>query len=118
MPMNNNIEPTIFQILGSMKDILLGVIGGVVAYLLRYQREKDKDDSYSFSFVTLIINMVLGGYASYLFGTAIPEHWHYKDFIIGSIGVASYPILVWIERNALGVLLKKANLEEHKDDKK
>jgi len=112
MPVNNNVEPSsILQLIGSMKDVLLGVIGGVVAYFLRYEEKKKLDDTHTFSWITLVFNMLLGGYAAYLFGTLIPETAGYKDFVIGSIGVASYPILTWVERNALGVLLKKANLK-------
>ena len=110
--MNSNEPTTLYQIVLMFKDVFLGAIGGLVAYLLKYQKEKELDNDYTFSFVSIIINMILGGYASYLFGSAIPENWHYKDFLIGSVGVASYPILLYIENNLLGVLLKKAQIKD------
>jgi hypothetical protein len=120
MPMNN-IPPDSFfiQILHVFKDVLLGMIGGLIAYLLKYKREKEKNDSYVFSWVSLFINIILGGYVSYLFGTVIDPQWQYKDFVIGSVGVASYPILIWIEANALSIILKKAGINEYseKDEK-
>jgi hypothetical protein len=110
----NNIPPETFmlQIFHMFKDVLLGMIGGLIAYLLKYSREKEKNDSYIFSWISLFINMILGGYVSYLFGTLIDSQCQYKDFIVGSVGVASYPILIWIEANALNVLLKKVGINE------
>jgi hypothetical protein len=120
MPVNNMPPDSLFiQILHMFKDVLLGMIGGLIAYLLKYKREKEKNSSYIFSWVSLFINVIIGGYVSYLFGTVIDPQWQYKDFVIGSVGVASYPILIWIEANALDVILKKAGIKEYyeKDEK-
>jgi len=116
--MSNNEPTTLYQIVLMFKDVFLGAVGGLVAYLLKYQKEKELNENHTFSFVSIVINMILGGYASYLFGSAIPESWHYKDFLIGSIGVASYPILLYIESNLLGVLLKKAQLKDNNETEK
>jgi len=116
--MNNNEPTTMYQMLLMFKDVFLGAIGGLVAYLLKYQKEKETNKDHTFSFISTIINMVLGGYVSFLFGSAIPEGWHYKDFIIGSVGVASYPILLYIESNLLDIILKKTQIKGHNETKK
>ena len=104
--MQNNIEPNIIlQILHSFSDVIIGLFGGIVGYLLNYKDKKDKDPTYTFSFPMLLINIIVGGFAAYIFGSAIDESWKYKDFVLGAIGVASYPIMTFIESKALTVLL-------------
>ena len=106
--MQNNIEPSlIVQILHSFSDVIVGLVGGIVGYLLSYKSKKESNPEHRFSFSMLLINIIIGGFAAYMFGTAIDESWKYKDFVLGSIGVASYPIMTFIESKALSVLLNK-----------
>ena len=72
----NNMN-ALFQIATTFKDVILGFFGGMIAYLIRFQREKEENEEYKFSFVSLFINILLGGYASYLVGSVIDPSWKY-----------------------------------------
>jgi len=80
-----------------IKDTLLGIIGGAVAYLLKYYREKQLGNAFAFDIGIFLINMVFGGFVAYLVGASLPLEMYYRDFIIGASGVASYQILSFIE---------------------
>ena len=104
--MQNNIEPNLLmQIIHTFSDVIIGLFGGIVGYLLNYKDKKDKDPTHSFSIPMLLINIIIGGFAAYIFGSAIDDTWKYKDFMLGAIGVASYPIMMFIESKALTILL-------------
>ena len=111
------------------KDMVIGFIGGGVGYLLKYSRDRRTGTDVPFSLSLLLINIIVGGYAAYMFGSLFPGDMHYRDFIIGATGVASYPILQFIEFNGVdialymiekltGIKLKADKEEVKKSDKK
>jgi len=106
--MQNNIDSNIIlQILQAIKDILIGLFGGVVGYLIKYKSMKEKDPTHLFSFSMLFINIIIGGFTAYTFGSVINIDYKYRDFILGAVGVASYPIMLFIESKALTLILLK-----------
>lgn len=106
--MQNNIEPNyFFQILLSFKDVIIGIFGGIVGYLIKYRAKKEANPDYMFSYSMLLINIIIGGFAAHMFGSAIDPDFKYRDFILGAVGVASYPIMMFIESKALNVLIIK-----------
>ena len=125
--MINNDTNYFVYLLMSFKDVLLGLIGGLVGYLIKYSREKNSDPEHKLSIIFMLINILLGGYAAYMFGTLIPKDASWRDFALGVIGVSSYPIMMFIESNGFNIVIKKMStilkidLEEsinHPQDKK
>lgn len=113
----------IWQILGALKDVGIGLIGGAIGYFLKYNKHKENDPEHKLSFFILFVNIMVGGYASYMFGSLIPADAGYKDFALGAIGVSSYPIMSFIESNGVKVFAKflseKTGVEiKDKDEKK
>lgn len=93
------------HIMSLSKDMVVGFIGGGVGYLLKYSRDRRIGADVPFSLSLLLINIIVGGYAAYMFGSLFPGDMHYRDFIIGATGVASYPILQFIEFNGVDIAL-------------
>ena len=87
-------------------DIIVGLIGGAIGYFLKYSKKKTQDPEHKLSFMLLFVNIMIGGYTAYMFGSLIPVEATYRDFLIGAIGVSSYPILSFIESNAVVYLVK------------
>lgn len=102
MLQDNNLT---VQLLQTLKDIGIGLIGGAIGYLMKYNKNKQTNPEYKVSFLLLFINIMIGGYTAYMFGSLIPADASYKDFALGAIGVSSYPILSFIESNGVNVLI-------------
>ena len=100
---NNNT--LIDHIMVLSKDMIVGFIGGGIGYLLKYSRDRNSGSKTPFSVILFIINIIVGGYAAYMFGTLFPSDIRYRDFIVGTAGVASYPILQFIEFNGVEITL-------------
>ena len=102
-----------------IKDILLGAVGGAVAYLLQYKKYKEVDALHTIQWSLLVVNMVLGGFIASIIGDIIPNDVNYHNFIVGSIGVASYPLLVLIENNIAKLVYERitnTKIEEKEDN--
>jgi uncharacterized membrane protein YuzA (DUF378 family) len=104
MPFNNQETINILQqLLTNSKDIILGALGGLVAYLLDYitaQRKKDNGENvmFVFRYTSLFINMILGAFVAHIVGSALSEDFsRYRDAIIGLSGVTAYQILILAE---------------------
>ena len=98
-----------------IKDIVLGAIGGAVAYLMKYKEMKELSNSHKIQWSLLIVNMILGGFIASIVGDAIPTTMPYHNFIIGSVGVASYPLLVLVENSFAKILYEKITGTKLKD---
>lgn len=95
-------------ILEMLRDVLLGAIGGFIAYLFDYQRaKKDGDTKFIFKFSSLTINMALGAFVAHLVGTLIPLDTFGRDAIIGLSGVTAYNILLLAESKFAAWLFEK-----------
>lgn len=88
------------------KVLILATIGGMVAYLMRFHKKRETDKEHEFSILLLLINAITGGFLGYLVGSAIPETYASRDFIIGLTGVLAYPILTILESNIARILGK------------
>jgi len=114
---NHDNLNTFLQLFAHVKDIFLGLIGGVVAYLVKYRKEKEisihTGQIIEFDFMILFTNMILGGFMSYLVGTLIDPHTTGRDFILGSVGISSYAIAIFIESKFAKIIIDKifANLD-------
>jgi hypothetical protein len=99
MPFNNpESQVMLIKILLSLKDVLLGFIGGAVAYLFDYiKARKDGNVEFKFMFTSMLINMMLGAFVAYSVGTFIPVDTTGRDAIIGFSGVTAYNILLLAE---------------------
>jgi len=104
--MLKNDQTLFYQLLVAGKDIIVGVIGGGIGYLLKFSKNREADPEVHFSFMVLLINIIVGGYTAYMFGSLLPASAHYRDFLIGAIGVSSYPILQFIEVSGVKYFIK------------
>jgi len=103
----HTVDTNFFHDLSSQfSEIFIATIGGMIAYFIKYTKEKELDKNYKFSFVLFFINMLMGGFVGYLIGTLIPSTSEYKDFIIGMSGVASYPLLLILEGKFIELISK------------
>ena len=93
------------HIMSLSKDMVVGFIGGGIGYLLKYSKDRRTGAKVPFSIPMMLINIIVGGYAAYMFGSLFPGDMRFRDFIIGAIGVASYPILQFIEFNGVDIAL-------------
>ena len=89
----------VMVVLLSVKDIILGTMGGMVAYLFDYSRAKRDSEKKEFPFMmsSMIINMALGAFISYIVGSVIPIDTVGRDAIVGLSGVTAYNILLIAE---------------------
>jgi len=91
-----------------LKDILLGMSGGMIAYLFDYskaRREGNKD--FTFLFSSMFINMALGAFVSYIIGSVLPSDIGYRDALIGFSGVTAYNILLVAESKFATFIINK-----------
>jgi len=79
------------------KDLLLGVVGGAIAYLFDYSKADREGQAFAFQMSSLLVNMALGGFVAYLVGTLLANDINYRDAVVGLTGVTSYQILLIAE---------------------
>jgi len=87
----------ILQFFDTIKDIVLGGFGGVIAYMYDYTKQKKHNKNVLWSNSAMIINAFLGGFTANALGSFIAMDLHGRDGIIGFIGVSSYAILGIVE---------------------
>ena len=80
------------------KDILLGLVGGLISYLFDYSKaKKNGNEEFIFRVSGMVINMALGAFVGYVIGTLLPIETTGRDAIIALSGVTSYNILLLAE---------------------
>ena len=80
------------------KDILLGLVGGLISYLFDYSKaKKNGNEEFIFRVSGMVINMSLGAFVGYVIGTLLPIETTGRDAIIALSGVTSYNILLLAE---------------------
>lgn len=79
------------------KDVLLGLLGGLIAYLFDYKRAGKEGKEAVFKVSGVIINMALGAFVGYVIGTLLPPETTARDALIALSGVTSYNILLLAE---------------------
>lgn len=99
MPLDPNNHNQFIVYLIMFKEVILGVVGGLVAYLFDYSKAKRSGDKFEFSVGSMLINMALGAFVAYLVGTVVPVDMLYRDAIVGVSGVTAYQILLITESN-------------------
>ena len=87
----------IWLILLMFKDVFLGLVGGLVAYLFDYKKADKEGRASIFKVSGVIINMALGAFVGYVMGTLLPIETTGRDAIIALSGVTSYNILLLAE---------------------
>ena len=106
----------IFTALASIKDILLGMAGGVVAYLFDYSKAKrDGDERFTFLFSSMLINVALGAFVAYTVGSVIPMDITYRDAVIGFSGVTAFQIILLAESRFAEWVIEKVSRASRKD---
>lgn len=97
--MSNGNDFNYFWVLLLMfKDILLGLVGGLISYLFDYSKAKrNGNEQFIFRVSGMVINMSLGAFVGYVIGTLLPIETTGRDAIIALSGVTSYNILLLAE---------------------
>lgn len=94
--------------IAGIKDIVLGMTGGMIAYLFDYSKaRRTGDESFQFMVSSMLINMALGAFVAYTVGTMLPADISYRDAIIGFSGVTAYNILLLAESKFAEWLISK-----------
>ena len=83
------------------KDVLLGLLGGLIAYLFDYKRAGKEGKEAVFKVSGVIINMALGAFVGYVIGTLLPPDTTARDALIALSGVTSYNIRISSTQNYL-----------------
>ena len=109
---NNGNDFNYFWVIILMfKDILLGLVGGLISYLFDYSKAKrNGNEEFIFRVSGMVINMSLGAFVGYVIGTLLPIETTGRDAIIALSGVTSYNILllaesrfaVWVFEKVIG----------------
>ena len=96
---NNGNDFNYFWVIVLMfKDVLLGLVGGLISYLFDYSKAKrNGNEEFIFRVSGMIINMSLGAFVGYVIGTLLPIETTGRDAIIALSGVTSYNILLLAE---------------------
>ena len=95
------------EIASSLKDATVGGIGGLVAYLYHYSKNKTADPTITMDIAAFAINGIVGAFMSYCFGGAIPTDLAYRDGIVGIIGVVGFGLMGLIESKFISFLCKR-----------
>lgn len=101
------------QLINVGKDVVLGAVGGLIAYLMDYmavQRRRDSGEKvvFVFRYTSLFINMILGAFVAHIVGGVLAEDFGgYRDAVIGLSGVAAYQILELAKSRFAGWLIDK-----------
>ncbi len=99
---------SVLGLVKTVKDIALGMAGGVVAYLFDYSRAKRaKDEEFSFMFSSMFINMTMGAFVAYTVGSMLDSSTIGRDAIIGFSGVSAYNILLLAESKFATWIIEK-----------
>jgi len=97
----------LIQFFDTLKDVILGGFGGVVAYMYDYTKHKRNNHAIPWSSSAMAINAFLGGFTANALGSFIPTTLDGRDGLIGFIGVSSYAILGIVESKFAKVILSK-----------
>lgn len=97
----------LIQFLDTVKDVILGSMGGVAAYMYDYSKKKKANENVTWSNSAMAINMFLGGFVANAMGSFIPLDLSGRDGIIGFIGVSSYTILGIVESRFAQIIMSK-----------
>ena len=85
-------------VISNLKDIMLGMAGGMIAYLFDYSKAKREGDvEFKFMVSSMVINMLLGAFVAYIVGSTLSSDIAYRDAIIGLSGVTAYNIIFLAE---------------------
>lgn len=113
MPFSQESIGIYMKIFDSLKDVLIGAIGGMIGYLLDYitaQKKKDNGEKvvFIFRYTSLFINMILGAFVAHIVGDILNEDFgDYRNAIIGLSGVTSYQILILAESKFANYIVDK-----------
>ncbi len=98
----------VLTIIGGTKDVILGMAGGTIAYLFDYSKAKrEGDETFVFLVSSMIINMMLGAFVAYMFGSSLPSDMEYRDAIIGLSGLTAYNIILLAESKFASWIIEK-----------
>lgn len=89
------------------KDVLLGLLGGLIAYLFDYKRAGKEGKEAVFKVSGVVINMALGAFVGYVIGTLLPPDTTARDALIALSGVTSYNILLLAESRFATLVFEK-----------
>lgn len=117
--MSNGNDFNYFWVLLLMfKDILLGLVGGLISYLFDYSKaKKNGNEEFIFRVSGMVINMSLGAFVGYVIGTLLPIETTGRDAIIALSGVTSYNILLLAESRFAVWVFDKVTGKDTSDNK-
>ena len=117
--MSNGNDFNYFWVIVLMfKDILLGLVGGLISYLFDYSKaKKNGNEEFIFRVSGMIINMALGAFVGYVIGTLLPIETTGRDAIIALSGVTSYNILLLAESRFAVWIFERVTGKDTSDNK-
>ena len=107
----------IWLVLLMFKDVFLGLVGGLVAYLFDYKKADKEGRAAIFKVSGVIINMALGAFVGYVMGTLLPLDTTGRDAIVALSGVTSYNILLLAESRFATWVFDKVTGKNTSDNK-
>lgn len=115
---NGNDYNYLFMLLVMAKDVVLGLIGGLIAYLFDYSKARRNKNDFEFMISSMIINMALGAFVGYVVGTLIDPEMEGRDAMIALSGVTAYNILLMAESKFFGWLFERVSGMKFEDKDK
>lgn len=101
-----------------IKDILLGSIGGFIAYIFNFERsKKDKNkieltEKVEFSISSMLTYIFLGMFIGYLMGTVLEPKTYGRDVLISLGGFSAFSILVVADSRFAEWIYEKFNKKD------
>lgn len=98
-----NTDPNNYSLLALfslIKDAVLGLLGGLVAYLFDYSKSEKKAENGippNFKTSSMFIHMFLGAFVGFVCGTLIPADTFGRVAIVALSGVSSFNLLMLVE---------------------
>lgn len=103
---------------GVFKDILLGSIGGFIAYIFNFERAKrdrskmETSEKMEFSISSMLIYILLGMFIGYLIGTVLTPKTYGRDVLISLGGFSAFSILLIADSRFAEWLYEKFNKKD------
>ena len=87
------------KLLAALKEVLVGGTGGMIAYMVEYNRQKALVPEHKWSSGSMVIHIFIGSFVAYIAGTFMAADMTYRDGLIGLVGLTSYSLVGLLESN-------------------
>lgn len=104
---DTQIWQIVVNIASSLRDLLYGGIGGLVAYAYDHQKRKDAKLDPKFDKWSMFIYVIIGGFIAHNIGSFLPMDLTGRDAYIGFSGASAMAIMSLVESKFAGFIFTR-----------